>query len=156
MNFTFLKTRFFIYFRAFSRLFGVVGCDWGDFLGSSGNSPFRAFSAKSEASSISAEKLNLLGLMDRGEAVLLEEKLGRVSSLSKLCLGESCLMDLVCFSVLRTDDFLIRVEGVSVLIPSGSSWSDSLIFCRFFVSICSSTDSDIISRISESANPAFF
>ena len=27
-------------------------------------------------------------------------------------------------------------------------------FSRFFVSICPSTDSDIISRISESANPA--
>ena len=54
----------------------------GHFLGSSGNSQFRAFSAKSEASSISAEKLNLLGLMDRGEAVLLGEELGRASSLS--------------------------------------------------------------------------
>ena len=71
-------------------------------MGSSGDSPFRAFSAKSEASSISAEKLNLLELMDRGEAVLLGEKLKRASSLSKLCLGESCLMDLVCFSALRT------------------------------------------------------
>ena len=46
----------------------------GDFFGSSGNSPFRAFSAKSETSSISAETLNLLGLMDRGETVLLREK----------------------------------------------------------------------------------
>ena len=100
-------------------------------MGSSGDSPFRAFSAKSEASSISAEKLNLLELMDRGEAVLLGEKLKRASSLSKLCLGESCLMDLVCFSAQRTHDFLLRVENVSVLILSGSSWSDSLIFCRF-------------------------
>ena len=59
-------------------------------------------------------------------------------------------MDLVCFSALRTHDFLLRVEGVSVLILSGSSWSDSLTFCRFFVSICPSTESHIISRISES------
>ena len=88
----------------------VIG---GDFLGSSGNSPSRAFSAKSEASSISAEKLNPLGLMDRGETVLLGQKLGRVSSLSKLFLGESCLMDLVCFSALGTHDFLLRVDGVS-------------------------------------------
>ena len=85
----------------------------GDPLGSSENSPFRAFSAKSKASSISAEKLNLLGLMDSGETVLLGEKLGRVSSHSKLCLGESYLMDLVCFSALRTHDFLLRVDGVS-------------------------------------------
>ena len=92
-----------------------------DFLGSSGNSPFRAFSAKSEASSISAEKPNLLGLMNTGEAVLLGEKLGWASSPSKLCLGESCLIDLVCFSALRTHDFLFRVHGVSVLILSGSS-----------------------------------
>ena len=91
------------------------------FGGSSGNSPFNAFSAKSEPSSISAEKLDLLGLMDRREAVLLGEKLGRASSLSKLCLGESCLIDLVCFSALRTHDFLLRVNGVSVLILSGSS-----------------------------------
>ena len=65
-------------------------------------------------------------------------------------------MDLVCFSALRTHDFLLQVEGVLVLILSGSSWSDSLIFCRFFLSICPSTDSDIISRISKSANPASF
>ena len=125
-------------------------------MGSSGDSPFRAFSAKSEASSISAEKLNLLELMDRGEAVLLGEKLKRASSLSKLCLGESCLMDLVCFSAQRTHDFLLRVENVSVLILSGSSWSDSLIFCGFFISISPSTDSDIISRIYKSANSASF
>ena len=54
----------------------------GDVLGSSGNSPFRAFSAESEASSMSAEKVNLLGLMDRGETARLKEKLGRASSLS--------------------------------------------------------------------------
>ena len=65
-------------------------------------------------------------------------------------------MDLVCFSALRTHDFLLQVEGVSVLILSGNSWLDSLIFCRFFLSICPSTDSDIISRISKSANPASF
>ena len=58
-------------------------------------------------------------------------------------------MDLVCLSALRTHDFLLRVEGVSVFTLSGSSWSDSLIFCMFFVSTCPSTDSDIISRISE-------
>ena len=34
MNFAFfLKKRFFIYFEAFSRLFGVVGCNWGGFFG---------------------------------------------------------------------------------------------------------------------------
>ena len=50
--------------------------------------------------------------MDRGETVLLGEKLGQVSSLSKLCLEESCLMRLVCFSALRTHDSLLRVDGV--------------------------------------------
>ena len=39
----------------------------GDFLGSSRNSPFRALSARSDASSVSAEKLNLFGLMEGGE-----------------------------------------------------------------------------------------
>ena len=39
----------------------------GDFLGSSGNSPFRALSARSDASSVSAEKLNLFGSTERGE-----------------------------------------------------------------------------------------
>ena len=101
--------------------FGLLDVIGGFVLGSSGNSPFRAVSAKWEASSISAEKLNLLGLMDRGEAVLLGKKLGRASSLFKLCLGESCLIDLVCFSVLRTHYFLLRVDTVSVLILSGSS-----------------------------------
>ena len=38
-----------------------------DFLGSSGNSPFRALSARSDASSVSAEKLNLFGSTERGE-----------------------------------------------------------------------------------------
>ena len=94
----------------------------GGFLGrSSANSPFRAVSAKWEASSISAEKLNLLGLMDREETVLLGKKLGRASSLFKLYLGESCLIDLVCFSALRAHDFLLQVDTVSVLILSGSS-----------------------------------
>ena len=37
------------------------------FLASSGNSPFRALSARSEALSISAEKLNLFGPTERGE-----------------------------------------------------------------------------------------
>ena len=78
-------------------------------MGSSGKSPVRVFSAKLEASSISAEKLNLLGLLDRAEAFLLGEKFGRVSSLSKFCLGESCLIDLVCVSALRTHDFLLRL-----------------------------------------------
>ena len=61
---------------------GLLDVIWGHFLGSLRNSPFRAFSAKSEALSISAKKLNLLGLMGRGEAVLLGEKLKRASSLS--------------------------------------------------------------------------
>ena len=106
MNFAFFKKRDCLFIlelsAGFTGLLYVIG---GGFWGSSGNSPFRAFSAKSEASSVSAEKLNLLGLMDRGETVLLGEKLERVSSLSKLCLGESCLIDLVCFSALRTHDF---------------------------------------------------
>ena len=50
--------------------------------------------------------------MDRGETVLLREKLGQVSSLFKLCLGESCLMGLICFSALRTHDFLLWADGV--------------------------------------------
>ena len=53
----------------------------GDFLRSLGNSPFRAFSVKLEASSISTEKLSLLGLMPRGKTVLIGEKLRQVSSL---------------------------------------------------------------------------
>ena len=55
---------------SFLELLDAIG---GDFLGTSGNSSFRAFSANSEASSISAEKLNLFGLMDRGETVRLKE-----------------------------------------------------------------------------------
>ena len=39
----------------------------GDFFRSSGVFPFRAFSARSDASSISVEKLNLFGSMERGE-----------------------------------------------------------------------------------------
>ena len=39
----------------------------GDFLGSLGNSSFRALSARSDASSISAEKLNLFGPVEREE-----------------------------------------------------------------------------------------
>ena len=62
-------------------------CDWRGFFGEFREFPVRAFSAKSEASSISAEKLNLLGLMDRGETVLLGEKLERVSCLSKYVWG---------------------------------------------------------------------
>ena len=38
-----------------------------DILGSSGNSTFRALSARSDAPSISAEKPNLFGLTERGE-----------------------------------------------------------------------------------------
>ena len=46
----------------------------GEILGgSSGNSPFRAFSANLEALSISAEKLNLFGLMDAEETDSLKE-----------------------------------------------------------------------------------
>ena len=48
-------------------LLGFLGGFAGDFLGSSGNSPFRALSARSDASSISAEKLSLFGPMERGE-----------------------------------------------------------------------------------------
>ena len=83
MNFTFFKKRGFLFILELSVGFlGFLDVIGGDFLGSSGNSPFRAFSAKSEASSISAEKLNLLGLMNRGKVVLLGEKLKRTSSLS--------------------------------------------------------------------------
>ena len=83
MNFAFFKKRGFLFILDLSAGFlGLLYVIGGDFLGSSGNSSFRAFSAKSEALSISAEKLKLLGLMDRGETVLLGENLGRVSSLS--------------------------------------------------------------------------
>ena len=61
---------------------GLLDAIGEDFFGSSGNSPFKTFSSNSEALSISAEKLNLSGLMDRGETVRLKEKLGRASSLS--------------------------------------------------------------------------
>ena len=76
MNFAFfLKRGFLLFILVLSAGFlGLLHEIEVDFFGSSGNSPFRAFSAKSEASSISAETLNLLGLMDRGETVLLREK----------------------------------------------------------------------------------
>ena len=64
--------------------------------------------------------------MDGRETVLLGEKLRWVSSLYILCLGESCLIDLVCFFALRAHDFLLRVDGVS-----GSSWPDFLFFEGF-------------------------
>ena len=41
--------------------------------GETGNSPFRIFSANSEALSISGEKQNLLGFMVGGENVWLKE-----------------------------------------------------------------------------------
>ena len=85
-------------------------------LGSSEDSPFKAFSGNSEASSISAEKLNLLGPTDMGKNVRLKKPLGRVSSLSKLCLKEPCLKDLLSFSTLRQYAFLLRIECVSVLV----------------------------------------
>ena len=68
MNFAFFKKRGFLFILALSVGFlGLLDVIGVDFLGSSRNSPFRAFSAKSEASSISAEKLNLLGLIDKGK-----------------------------------------------------------------------------------------
>ena len=48
-------------------LLGFWGVFVGDFLGSLGNSSFRALLARSDASSISAEKLNLFGLVEREE-----------------------------------------------------------------------------------------
>ena len=63
------------------------------------------------------------------------------------------------FSVLRVSTFLLRTKSVSavaLLFLAGSSAPDSLMKDEFFVSICQSTDSDIISRISESAKPASF
>ena len=74
------------------------------------------------------------------------------------CLGEPCLTVLGCFSVLSTSAFLFRTEGVSLVVSlflEGSSWLDYLLK-DFFVIICPSTDLDIISRISKSANPASF
>ena len=73
--------------------------------------------------------------------------------------GEPCLMVLDCFSVLRVSVFLLQTEGVPAvasLFLVGSSWSDSLMKDELFVSICPSADSDIISRISESAKLAYF
>ena len=46
---------------------GFLDAFTGDFFGSSGNFPFRAFSAKSDASSTSAEKLNIFESTERGE-----------------------------------------------------------------------------------------
>ena len=46
---------------------GFLDVNAGDFLGSSRNSLFRALSARSEVSSISAEKLDLFGPTERGE-----------------------------------------------------------------------------------------
>ena len=46
---------------------GFLDAFAGDFLGSSGNSMFRALSARSDVSSISAEKLKLFGSTERGE-----------------------------------------------------------------------------------------
>ena len=48
-------------------LLGFLGAFAGDLLGSSGNSPFRVLSARSDASSISAEKLKVFGPMEREE-----------------------------------------------------------------------------------------
>ena len=48
-------------------LLGFWGVFAGDLLGGLGNFSFRALSARSDASSISTEKLNLFGWMERGE-----------------------------------------------------------------------------------------
>ena len=48
-------------------LLGFLRVFAGDLLGSLGNSPFRALSTRSDASSISAEKLNVFGPTERGE-----------------------------------------------------------------------------------------
>ena len=122
----------------------------GDFLGNSGNSPLSALSAKSEASSILAEKQNSLGLTVRGESVRLKECSRGNSSPFQVNPGEPCLNDLGFFSVLKAPAFLLRTEGVSALIflsIFGSSCPDLLIYF---------TESVIISRISKSANPASF
>ena len=80
-----------------------------DFLGSLGNSPFRAYSARLDASSISAVKLNLFRPTEREErGTRSKEKSKWTFSLSKFCLGEPCLMVLDCFSVLGASAFLLR------------------------------------------------
>ena len=48
-------------------LLGFLGVFAWDFFGSSGNSPFRALTARSDTLSISAEKLNLFWPIERGE-----------------------------------------------------------------------------------------
>ena len=53
-----------------SGFLGFLGVFAGDLLESSGNSPFRALSARSDASSISTEKLNLFGPTEGGERLL--------------------------------------------------------------------------------------
>ena len=61
--------------------------------------------------------------------------------------------------MLRVSAFHFRTERVSLVASFfllGSSSPDSLSIEEFFVSICPSTDSDMISTISESANPASF
>ena len=141
------------------RFLGFFDAIRGDFLGNSGNSPLSALSAKSEASSILAEKQNSLGLTVRGESVRLKECSRGNSSLFQVNPGEPCLNDLGCFSVLKAPAFLLRTEGVSALIflsIFGSSCPDLLLLNDVFVFGCPSTESVIISRIFKSANPASF
>ena len=68
MKLQFFIMRGFLFILELSAGFsGFLDAFGGDFLGSSGNSPFRAFSARSDASSISADRLNLFGSAERGE-----------------------------------------------------------------------------------------
>ena len=71
MKLQFFVKRGFLFILVLSAGFlGILDAFAGNFWGSSGNSPFRALSARSYlASSISAEKLNLFGPTERGDEI---------------------------------------------------------------------------------------
>ena len=63
----FIKRGFLFILELSAGFLGFLDVFAEDFLGSSGNSPFRTLSARSDASSTSAEKLNLFGPTERGK-----------------------------------------------------------------------------------------
>ena len=66
----FIKRGFLFILVLSAGFLGILDAFTGDFRGSSGNSPFSALSARSyQASSISAEKLNLLEPTERGDEI---------------------------------------------------------------------------------------
>ena len=158
-----------VFYLFWSLLFGLRG----NLLGSSGNFLLKSFSANLEFSSILAEKQNLFGLTERGGTIRLKEWSRETSFLSQctsslyhLWSPAEPYLDALCNSrflfELKAAAYLLRTLGVSTLMFTsyfGVLCPDLLEKLFEFVFrmdsgqfICASTESDMISIISDSAN----